>query len=140
MLHRAMNRAAFYRRHGAMAAGLLALWLQFLAFAAPPMPGMGPWMGAALPVSDADSITISALCAADLDSGKPMPAGKSSIPCPQCPLCQTLHILAFGSVPPPAALPMPAFPPAMQSWPVADATLPPLPAPAGFSSRAPPTA
>jgi hypothetical protein len=135
MFSRARNSAAFYRRHGVMAVGLLALWLQFLAFAVPM-----PWMGSAMAAGNAGGIALSDLCAADLGGGKSAPAGKSSIPCPQCPLCQTLHILASGSVPPPAIVPMPVLSPAEPSWPVADAARPPLPAPAGFSSRAPPIA
>jgi hypothetical protein len=134
MFHRAIRPTAFYRRHGAMAAGLLALWLQILAVAAPM-----PWMGTA----DAGAATASAqtaftLCGADMGGGGPAPAGKSSLPCLQCPLCQTLHILASGSVPPVTILAAPNLPPLGQAWPVANAAQPALPAPAGFSSRAPP--
>jgi hypothetical protein len=136
MFRRARNSAAFRHRHAAMAMGLLALWLQFLAFTIPV-----PEMGAMDAASDARAAALSGLCSADLDGGRSAPAGKSSIPCPQCPLCQTLHILALGSAPPPPAIvALPVLAPALHAWPVVDAALSPQSAPAGFSSRAPPVA
>jgi hypothetical protein len=134
------QRPAFYRRHGAMAAGLLALWLQLLAFTAP-MPGMVPEIlrgdsgGKAISAQ-----SISALCIADMETGKTAPRGKPALPagCLQCPLCQTLQVLASGAVPPAAVVAAPIFTPSPLSWPTADAARPPFSSPTGFSSRAPP--
>lgn len=125
------------RRHVALAAGLVALWLQMAAFAAP-MPGMAE-------SSSVDSILAAAHCldagmAADASAGKPVPAGKSTTPCPQCPLCQTLQVVGFTPPPPATVLAEFTLSTAARTWPANDHRPATQSAATGFLSRAPPAA
>lgn len=119
------------RRWIALAAGMLALWLQVLA---PFVLVSGMQIGMSQQAAAADAIDY--LCQpGGLDHGKS--GGGKHLLRLDCQLCQSLHLLAQGLAPTVPLLALPELPSAKPLLLAGDFTVPATRS-SGFSSRAPP--